>query len=173
MPGKKILIDHKQISIRIQQIGEQITHDYVESNLLLIGVLNGAFVFTADLARSISLPLEVEFIKVASYGNKTSSSGNIKLDKDIDMPLEGCDIIVVEDIVDTGNTISWLKEHLARKKPRSIKFCTFIDKIERREHKLDIDYSGFKISEGFLVGYGLDYNGLYRNLPDVYELMDT
>ena len=172
MSNKNIVIDQSKISARVLELGEQITQDYLKGDLVLVGVLTGAFIFTADLVRAIDLSLEIDFIKVTSYGKNTSSSGSIELVQDISIPIEGRDVLVVEDIADTCNTLKWLKNHLAAKNPRSIRFCAMIDKKERREHDLKIQYSGFNVPNGFLVGYGLDHAGRYRGLPAVYELID-
>ncbi|MBU0482123.1 MAG: hypoxanthine phosphoribosyltransferase [Proteobacteria bacterium] len=172
MTEKKIILDSGMIAARVGELGHEITRDYADGNLLLVGVLTGAFIFTADLARQIQLPLEISFIKIASYGEKTLSSGNIELVTDIETSVSGRDLLIVEDIVDTGNSLAWLKNHLALKNPRSLKFCSLIDKSERRTREVTIDYTGFALSRGFLVGYGLDYGGQYRQLPAVYELVD-
>ena len=168
MPEKKLRISAGEIAERVQVIGQEISSASVE-NLLVVGILNGAFIFTADLVRAITTPLEVDFIRVASYGNNTSS-GEIRLFKDLEIPVSGKNVLLVEDIVDTGNTINWLAEHLKGRGAASIKLCALIDKRERRQQEVRIDYCGFLVEEGFLVGYGLDHAEHYRHLPDIYSL---
>ena len=153
-------------------MGQQIASENY-SDLLVVGILNGAFIFTADLVRAISTPLEIDFIRVASYGDGTSSSGQIKLFKDLELSVTGKNVLLVEDIVDTGNTITWLDEHLQDRGAASIKLCVLIDKRERREREVKIDYCGFQVQDGFLVGYGLDHADQYRHLPDIHILNDS
>ena len=168
MPEKKLRISAEEIAERVQALGQEISSTST-ADLLVIGILNGAFIFTADLIRAITTPLEVDFIRVASYGNNTSS-GEIRLLKDLELPISGKNVLLVEDIVDTGNTINWLAEHLKDREAASIKLCALIDKRERRQKEVRIDYCGFQVEEGFLVGYGLDHAEQYRHLPDIYSL---
>jgi len=167
----KTLISSEEISNRVKTLGQQITSDYENRQLILIGILNGAFIFLADLARAIKLDIEVDFIRVASYGNATSTSGNITLTKKPELDLADKDILLVEDIVDTGTTMAWLNNYLATAfTPASIKICSLIDKKERREVAVTVDYKGFSLDQGFLVGYGLDCAQKFRNLPEVCSL---
>lgn len=170
MPLKKeLLIAGPEIRKRIQELAREIAAAQ-PLDLLIVGILKGAFIFTADLVREISIPLEVDFIRIASYGVGTSSAGEIMMSKDLDNPVEGKNVLLVEDIVDTGQSMVWLTEHLKGRGAASVKICTLIDKRERREHAVKIDYYGFRIDAGFLVGYGLDYAEQYRHLPGIYRL---
>lgn len=170
MTRKKILIDAQTIQRKVTELGRQITGDYQDRSLVLLGVLNGSFIFMADLARAIDLPLEVDFLRVASYGNSTSSSGSIRMTKAPELDLKDRDILLVEDIVDTGTTIAWLRDYIASHEAGSVRICALIDKQERRLTEVEIHYPGFTVEEGFLVGYGLDYAEKYRNLPDICTL---
>ena len=167
---KELVLSKSQIEQRVKEIAAQITRDYAGKTPILIGVLKGAFIFLADLSRSIDLPVKVDFVRLASYGEKDYSTGQIRLIKDIEFSIKGQDIIVVEDIVDTGYTIAFLLKHLASKGPASLKVCALIDKPERREVEVKLDYVGFQVS-GFLVGYGLDYSEQYRCLPHIYRVI--
>lgn len=167
---KELVLSRDEIHNRIQELGKEITADYQGKELVVIGVLKGAFVFMADLVRAIPLPLSTDFIQVSSYGSGSSSSGEITLVASPAQPIEERHILLVEDIVDTGLTMRWLASHFKDKGAASVRICSLIDKSERREHSITIDYPGFSISEGFLVGYGLDYNEKYRNLPEVFHL---
>lgn len=170
MPEKHLIVDTRSLQGRIQELGQAISRDYTGRNLLVIGVLKGAFVFMADLIRAIDLPLAVDFIQVSSYGKAAASSGEIVLKATPTVPLAGHDVLLVEDIVDSGLTIQWLSDHFAGLGAVSVKVCALIDKAERRVHPARIDYCGFAIPQGFLVGYGLDFNEQYRNLPAIYHL---
>ena len=163
-------IPEKKIRQQVRRLGRNITQEYQSREPVLIGVLNGVFLFFADLVREISIPLKVDFVRVASYGSQDVSSGKIILTKDIEVPIEGKPVIIVEDIVDTGLTLSHLVNHIKEKKPESVKICALINKLERREKEIQIDYWGFEIKEGFLVGYGLDYNEKFRYLPYILSL---
>ena len=158
------------IQRRIGELGQQITRDFRERRLVLLGVLNGAFVFAADLCRAINLDMEIDFIRVASYGSGTESSGVIRLTKAPEIELAGKDVLLVEDIVDTGTTMAWLQEHFRSSGAASVQICSLIDKHERRTTAIEVDYAGFTLDRGFLVGYGLDYGERYRNLPAIYTL---
>ena len=164
------LFSSDEIQARVEELGRQITVDYQDRPLLLIGVLKGAFIFLADLARAIDLPLEIDFIRVASYGVGLTTSGTVRLTKDPDIDPRGKDVLVVEDIVDTGTTLSWLRTYFEKKGAASVRICALIDKYERRQHEVQADYSGFSVSEGFLVGYGLDCAEQYRNLAGIYNV---
>ena len=168
--NKEVVLDRETIQKRVQELGKKITTDYQGKELIVIGVLKGAFVFMADLVREIDLPLVTDFIQVSSYGGSDSSSGKITLVASPNHPVENCHILLVEDIIDTGLTMQWLASHFSEQGAASVRICSLIDKSERREHTITIDYAGFAISQGFLIGYGLDYNQSYRNLPAIYHL---
>jgi hypoxanthine phosphoribosyltransferase len=170
MVDKQLIFSRETIACRVAELGAAITCDYRGRDLVVVGVLNGAFVLVADLVRAIELPLEIDFIRVASYGYQACSAGELNLTKDVELPLAGKDILLVEDIVDSGRTINCLKEMCKRHQPSSVGICTLIDKKERREVEVEIDYTGFTVAEGFLVGYGLDYAEQHRHYPDIYHL---
>ncbi len=163
------ILSSSAIQEKTEELGREIAKDYQDKKLLVIGVLKGAFIFMADLVRAIDLPLLTDFIQVSSYGNATESEGKITLVHEPSISLEGYDILLVEDIVDSGLTMKWLTNHFMDKGAASVKVCSLIDKNERREHPITIHYTGFKIAEGFLIGYGLDYNESYRNLSGVFH----
>jgi hypoxanthine phosphoribosyltransferase len=167
---RELILDAPSIQERIGQMGKEISRDYADGHLLVIGVLKGAFVFMADLIRAIDIPLVIDFIQVSSYGKGVSSSGEIMLRSIPAIAVRGYDVLLVEDIVDSGLTVQWLMNHLADQGAASVKVCALIDKAERRTHPVAIDYCGFSIPKGFLVGYGLDFNEQYRNLPTVCHL---
>lgn len=172
MLQKKKVISSQEISQRVKELGKLITSDYAERQLVVIGILNGAFIFAADLVREIELPLLIDFVRVASYGAEKSSSGQLKFTKDVELDIEGKDVLLVEDIVDTGLTLSTLEEHLSAHKPKSVKICALINKTERRDIQVMLDYVGFDVQEGFLIGYGLDFAEQFRNYPAVYHLLE-
>jgi len=167
---EKILFTEEQIKHRIKELGEQITKDYAGKKLLLLGVLKGCYVFLADLARNIDLDVEIQFLTASSYGFSSVSSGKVNVNKAIDFVTEGKDIILIEDILDTGVTLTALHAMVVKQKPRSLKTCTLLDKPERREMPYSADYTGFTCPNEFVVGYGLDYAEKYRNLPYVAVL---
>jgi len=173
MDDKKIFYDRQQIATRVRELGQEISKDYQGRPLVLIGVLKGAFIFLADLAREIDLDLQIDFIRVASYGDATTTSGTIRLTKPPEIDLAGKDILLVEDIVDTGTTLAWLHQYFAEHKASSVKICALINKFERREEEVEVDYVGFQVNNGFLIGYGLDYAEQYRNLPAIYAVGDV
>jgi hypoxanthine phosphoribosyltransferase len=162
---KRVLIDIDELAGRVQELGRRIAADYAERQPVLVGVLTGAVVFMADLIRAIDGPLQCEFIGVSSYGSTSRSSGIVKITADLTVSIEGREVLIVEDIIDTGRTISYLRRNLETRHPHSLRICTLLDKIERREVPVDLDYVGFTIPNEFVVGYGLDHAGLYRNLP--------
>lgn len=164
---RRVLISRQEIQSRVKYLAGQISSDYAGKEPILIGILNGVIFFFADLIMSLTIPSKMDFIRASSYGSNKESSGSIKLVKDVELPVKGQDIIVVEDIVDTGLTLSYLVKSLKSRKPASLKICALIDKKERREREVAIDYCGFKVHEGFLVGYGLDYAEQYRYLRDI------
>ena len=170
MTLKRTLIDAETIRQRVAELGTEITRDYSGRRPVLLGVLNGAFIFMADLARAIDLPVQIDFLRVASYGDATTSSGQVRMTKEPELALEDRDVLLVEDIVDTGTTIAWLRDYITSRKAASIRICALIDKQERRQTEVDVHYRGFTVQEGFLVGYGLDYAEDYRNLPDICTL---
>ena len=166
----KPMITQEEMRKRIKELGLRIAEDYQDKDLLLIGVLKGAFAFFADLSRAIPLPLRVDFLVVSSYGDKNKSSGKVKIISDISQVLKGQDVLVVEDIVDSGLTLTFLKKKIMARKPRSLRFCTLLDKPQRRRTEVMIDYVGFTIPDKYVVGYGLDYENKYRNLPYIAVL---
>jgi len=169
-PNLEVLLSEQQIQSRIKEIGAEITHDYDGRNPLLIGVLKGACFFMSDLLRAIDTRLGIEFIAISSYGSSTRTSGEVRILKDLDVPVEGRDLIVVEDIVDTGLTLSYLMANLKSRGAASVKLVALLDKHERREREVQIDYLGFQIPDHFVVGYGLDFAERYRNLPFIAVL---
>ena len=164
---EKILLSKDEICERVKELGKTITCDYKGKTPIAICILKGSTPFFADLIRTIDLKLECDFIAVSSYGNKTRSSGEVKMIKDLDNSIEGKDVIVVEDIIDSGHTLSYLKKLLLSRKPASLRICTLLETECRREVPLNPDYVGFKIDDYFVVGYGLDYAEKYRNLPEI------
>ncbi len=171
-PNLEPLITAEQIQTRVAEMGAEIARDYRDSNPLLIGVLKGALLFLSDLVRAADLRLGLEFMAISSYGASTRSSGEVKIVKDLDVPIEGRDILVVEDIVDTGLTLSYLLANLHSCGAKSVKLAALLDKWERREREVTIDYLGFKIPDAFVVGYGLDFAERYRNLPFIAVVKD-
>jgi hypoxanthine phosphoribosyltransferase len=167
LPEPKVLIHRDRISERVQELGRQIEQDHPDGALVVLGVLKGSFVFLADLARAISRPLRVEFLGVQSYGSGKTSSGAVQITLDLTHPIDGADVIVVEDIVDTGLTAQFLMQQLAARQARSVKLCSLLHKPARSVCPVPIDYLGFTIDDVFVVGYGLDYAQKYRNLPDI------
>jgi hypoxanthine phosphoribosyltransferase len=170
MPERRLVIGRQQVHHRVGELGKLITADYAGKNLVVVGVLKGAFIFLADLVRVIDIPHRIDFVRVASYGNSTASSGAIRLAKDVETDLRNSHVLLVEDIVDSGITIAWLMEKFMEKQADSVRICALINKMERRERPVDIDYVGFTLESGFLVGYGLDYAEQYRSLPAIYTL---
>ena len=163
----EVLISHQQIRERTEELGRQITEDYDGKDPLLICILKGGLMFLADLMREVDLPLEIDFIAVSSYGDSTESSGVVRILMDLERNIEGRHVLIVEDIIDTGRTLSYIIENLRTRGPASIKVCTLLDKPARRELEIPIDYVGFTIPDRFVIGYGLDYGEIYRNLPFV------
>lgn len=161
----RVLLSEEEVNERIRQIGEQISKDYEGRQVHLICVLKGGSFFMCELAKRITVPVSLDFMSVSSYGSGTKSSGVVKIVKDLDEPLDGKDVIVVEDIVDSGRTLSYLLEILGKRNPKSLALCTMLDKPERRVVDVKVDYTGFNIPDEFVVGYGLDYDQRYRNLP--------
>ena len=164
-PKISVLLSEEIVDKRIQELGEQISKDYAGQEIHLVCVLKGGVFFMCELAKRISLPLSMDFMSVSSYGDDTESSGIVKIIKDLDEKLEGKEVIIVEDIVDSGNTLSYLLEILKQRKPSSLKICTLLDKPSRRISEVAVEYTGFEIPDKFVIGYGLDYMQKYRNLP--------
>jgi hypoxanthine phosphoribosyltransferase len=166
------IVTQEQMRMRIRELGRQITMDYAGKDLILVGVLKGAYAFYADLARAIRIPMRVDFLVVASYAGKPKSSGKVKMVTDLTEDIAGRDVLLVEDIVDSGLTAQYLISTLHKRKPKSIKICSLLSKPERREKNVPIDYVGFEIPNKYVVGYGLDYQQKYRNLPYL-AVLDT
>lgn len=167
---RNIMISEEEISKRVKELGKQLTEEYKDRDLLIVGILKGCMLFLSDLVRTIDLPLTMDFMVVSSYGTATKSSGVVRIIKDLEREIEGKDVLIVEDIVDTGLTLSYLIENLKTRNPKSVKVCSLLDKPDRRKAQVDIEYVGFKIPDEFVVGYGLDYAEVYRNLPFVCVL---
>lgn len=161
----KVLLSENDIKEIVSNLGKKISEDYKDKNLLMVSILKGAVVFMSDLMRSITVPCKIDFMSVSSYNNDVKSSGVVKIIKDMDVPIEGYDLLVVEDILDSGMTLSYIIKLLSSRNPRSIKICTLLDKPSRRKVNIDIDYVGCVIPDEFIIGYGLDYAEKYRNLP--------
>lgn len=166
--SKQILFPRDEIQKRVREMASQISKDYAGRELVIIGILKGAFIFMADLVREISVPCKFDFVRVASYGASSESSGKVVMTKDIETSIKGRDILIVEDIVDTGLTLQYLVNWLKERSPNSLKICVFLDKRKRRKVTFEADYVGFTIDDGFVVGYGLDFNEQFRFFPDVY-----
>ena len=166
----RVLLSADQLALRVRELGAEITNDYADGDLVVLGVLKGAAMFITDLAREIELPLELEFMALSSYGAATKSSGVVRIMKDLDAPIEGRDVLVAEDMVDTGLTLSYLLANLAERNPRSLNVCALLVKPEAHKVEIDVKYAGFKIPNEFIVGYGLDYNERFRGLPDLATL---
>jgi hypoxanthine phosphoribosyltransferase len=173
MPSLRVLIPAEKIQARIAELGAEIDRDYPAGPVYLVGILKGACIFLADLARAMKTPARIEFVGIASYGRGKTSSGEVKLTKDLDHSLEGQHVIVVEDIVDTGVTLTYLLQVFQQRKPKSLRIAAFLDKPERRQRPVKVDYVGFSVPDEFLVGYGLDYAEDYRNLRDVCVVTET
>jgi len=171
-PRLKILIGRDDIAKAVSRLAREIKSDYRDKQPLLVSVLRGSFMFTADLVRQIDLPLELDFVRLSSYGPGRESSGKVRITQGVKTPVEDRDVLVVEDIVDTGITISFLLDYLESRQPASLKVCTLTDKPSRRRVPVPIDYRGFTVPNKFIVGYGLDCDQKFRNLPDIYALED-
>ncbi len=166
--SKEIFIRRSEIAARVQALADEISRDYAGREILMIGVLKGAFIFMADLVRAMSIPCQTDFMRAASYGAGSESSGQIVITKDVELAVENRDVLIVEDIVDTGLTLKHIVDTLKSRNPKSVKVCTFLDKRKRRKVLFEADYVGFTMDDGFIVGYGLDFGEQYRFLPDVY-----
>jgi len=159
------IVTQEQMRTRIKDLGRQIASDYADKDLILVGILKGAFAFYADLARAIRIPLRVDFLVVSSYSSRTKTSGKVKMVTDLTENIAGRDVLLVEDIVDSGLTVQHLTQTLSKRKPKSIKVCALLNKPDRRQVTVHVDYVGFEIPDKYVVGYGLDYQQKYRNLP--------
>jgi hypoxanthine phosphoribosyltransferase len=168
----EVLISAKDLQKRVQALGREISGDYENQNLLLVGILKGAFVFLADLMRAMTIPVQVDFLGVASYGKESESSEEVKVFKDLNEPVAGKNILIVEDIIDSGFTTDYLVRLLEVRSPASIRICALLDKPARRRVPVAIDYCGFEIPDVFVVGYGMDIGEAHRHLPDVYQLIE-
>jgi hypoxanthine phosphoribosyltransferase len=162
------LFSQEQIVSIVQRLADQISKDYQERELVLVCILKGAFVFLSDLIRHLQIPVQVDFVRLASYGSGMKTSGKIEITKDIEIALEKKDVLIIEDIIDSGRTLQFLKDRLARQKPHSIKICALLDKKTRREVEMEADYLGAEVDDIFIVGYGIDFNEDYRHLPEIY-----
>ncbi|MEG1743494.1 MAG: hypoxanthine phosphoribosyltransferase [Clostridia bacterium] len=162
---ERVLITENEIKLRVKELAKQITFDYQNKELLLVGILKGSLVFMSDLMRELDTNAKIDFMSVSSYGNATNSSGQVRIIMDLKSPIENFDVLIVEDILDSGATLSYLKQLLLARKPRSIKICTLLDKPDRRKADIVADYVGMVIPDEFVVGYGLDFSEDYRNLP--------
>ena len=162
---EKILFDEKTLNQRVTELGNQITKDYEGKELMVIGILKGSNIFTSDLVRKIDLPLQIDFMVVSSYGNATESTGVVRILKDLEQHVEGKHLLIVEDIIDSGLTLKYLKENLLTRNPESVKICTLLDKPARRKENVEVNYVGFEVPDEFIVGYGIDFAEKYRNLP--------
>ena len=171
MPEDMIpVLSKAEISQKVKGLAQRISEDYTGKELIVLGVLKGCFIFLADLIREMNIPVQVDFVRLASYGSNTTSSGTIRITKEAELDIRDRDVLIVEDIIDSGATIAYLLDHLKSFSPKSVKICAFIDKSERREVQVSIDYAGIMVEQGFLVGYGLDFDEKYRALPAIYRI---
>ncbi len=168
LPEMKRLYSRDEIADQVARLGKEISRDYEGKELLMVGVLKGSFLFIADLVRQLDLQVTVDFVRLASYGSETRSSGIVEFRKDLEISLKDRHVLIIEDIVDSGQTLETLYHRLMQRQPASLKVCTLIDKRSRREVEIDPDYTGLTLDDGFIVGYGLDHDEKYRNLPDIY-----
>jgi hypoxanthine phosphoribosyltransferase len=163
----KVLITKEELEQKVKELGQMITKDYKDKDLMIVGVLKGCVIFLSDLIREIDLPLTMDFMVVSSYGSSTKSSGVVRIIKDLEKDIAGKDVLIVEDIVDTGLTLNYLVDYLKSRNANSVKICTLLEKPDRRKAEVEMEYVGFRIPDEFVVGYGLDYAEVYRNLPFV------
>ena len=169
---KEVLVSEEDIAKKIKELGKQITEDYKGKNLMLVGILKGAVIFMAELAKNINMPVLMDFMAVSSYGKSSTSTGVVRIIKDLDCSIDDKDILIIEDIIDTGLTLSYLTDNLRKRGANSVKIVTLLDKPDRRKADVPVDYRGFTIPDEFVVGYGLDYAEQYRNLPYVAALKE-
>lgn len=165
-----VMITQQQINERAAEIGRQIEKDYAGESIVLVGILRGAVVWMADIMKNVNLDMRIDFMAVSSYGSATKSSGIVKINKDLDTDIEGKHVIIIEDIVDSGITLNYLKGYMENREAKSVKICTLLDKPEGRKVDIDVDYIGFTVDDRFIIGYGLDYDQKYRNLPYISYL---
>jgi hypoxanthine phosphoribosyltransferase len=163
-----LLLSRKQIASLVQGLANQISKDYNGRELIMVCILKGAFMFLADLVRYLKIPVKIDFVRLASYGSGMKSSGNIEITKDIELPIEGKDVLIIEDIIDSGHTLQFLKDRITLSNPRSVKICALLDKKARREVEMEADYLGIEVDDVFIVGYGIDFNENYRHLPEIH-----
>ncbi len=168
-----VMLSEEEIKAKVAELGKQIEKDYEGQDLLVVGILKGASVFVADLIREINLDVNIDFMSVSSYGNSTESSGTVKILKDLDVDIKGKNVLIVEDIIDSGLTLSNLTRELNVREPKSLRICTLLDKPDRRKANIHVDYVGFVIEDKFIVGYGIDYAEKYRNLPYIGVVEDV
>jgi hypoxanthine phosphoribosyltransferase len=168
-----LLFARATVEARVRQLGEQISRDYADKEILCVGVLKGAFVFLADLVRTLEVPAQVEFVRLASYGTGATSRGHVRVTHDLEVSIAGQHVLVVEDILDTGLTLSYLLQQLRARRPASLRLCVLLNKRISRTHEIVPDYVGFEVSDRFVVGYGIDYAERYRQLPAIYALTVT
>jgi len=164
------LISQEEILSMVKGLADQISKDYSEKELVVICILKGSFMFLSDLVRQLRIPVQIDFVRLASYGAGMETSGSVKVTKDIEIPIEGKDVLIIEDIIDTGRTLRYLKDRLALLNPRSVKVCALLDKKSRREVEIEAEYLGREVDDVFVVGYGIDFNETYRNLPEIYYI---
>lgn len=162
------LFSQEQIASIVRRLADQISKDYSERELVLVCILKGAFMFLADLVRYLKIPVKIDFVRLASYGSGMKSSGNIEITKDMELPIEGKDVLIIEDIIDSGHTLQFLKDRITLSNPRSVKICALLDKKVRREVEIEADYLGIEVDDVFIVGYGIDFNENYRHLPEIH-----
>ncbi len=160
----------EELEKHVNRLADEINRDYADKHLVLVGVLKGSIVFLADLMRRLSMPVEIDFVRMSSYGMGAESSGTVHISKDVEVSIQDHHVLIVEDIIDTGYTLKYLVEQLASRNPKSVKVCALIDKYERRKVDFQADYVGLRLEKGFIVGYGLDYAERHRNLPAIYEV---
>lgn len=170
-PEMRLIFSAETIASKVSELARQISVDYRGRELVLVGVLKGSFIFLADLVRQLAIPVEIDFVRLASYGSRTTSSGKVRILADVQSDLRNRDVLIVEDIVDSGFSMAFLRDHLLSHKPRSLKICSLLDKAECRSIAVPLDYVILKVRKGFLVGYGLDCNEAHRHLPDICELV--
>jgi len=164
---EKVLISEDELAAKVGELAEKISADYKDCEVLVVTLLKGGVMFSVDLMRKLTVPVEIDFMNVSSYGSSSKTSGVVKIDKDLDKPIAGKHVLLVEDIIDSGLTLNYVKEILLSREPASLKICTILDKPSRRKTHVDVDYTGFEIPDEFVVGYGLDYAQKHRNLPYV------
>ena len=168
---RRLVFSSDEIARQVKRLAQEISRDYQGGDVVVVGILKGVFIFLADLVRQLTIPVEIDFVRLASYGSGTTSSGTVRLTHDVELSLEGRDVLIVDDIVDSGLTLAFLREHFSTRKPRSVRICALIDKGERRATEVTLDYVGLHLDRGFVVGYGLDCKECYRYLPAIYELI--